>query len=239
MAAWVVFGLVMLVILAGLLWTNRATVNGWFEGAPPAEGNPLLPASEAEVARAEQLLADLQVVAAHDWASDYRRDAFGPTWADTDANGCNQRDDVLHRDVLRTEPFTAARQWSCDHDMVAGTWRDAYTGELITLSDAKAPDQAQSLQIDHLVALSVAWRDGADAWDDTQRLAFANDLRNLAPVAAATNKAKGGSDAAGWRPVRQAECGFAVRYITVKSDYSLVVDRAEKRALVDMLATCR
>ena len=87
MAAWVVFGLVMLVILAGLLWTNRATINGWFEGAPPAEGNPLLPASEAEVARAEQLLADLQVVAAHDWASDYRRDAFGPTWADTDANG--------------------------------------------------------------------------------------------------------------------------------------------------------
>ena len=31
----------------------------------------------------------------------YDRDAFGPAWADTDGNGCDQRDDVLVRDLDR------------------------------------------------------------------------------------------------------------------------------------------
>ena len=32
----------------------------------------------------------------------YDRDAFGSPWADTDGDGCNQRDDVLLRDASRT-----------------------------------------------------------------------------------------------------------------------------------------
>ena len=52
------------------------------------------------------------------------------------------------------------------------------------------------------------------------------------------NQAKGGSDASRWRPVRAAQCGYAVRYVAVKAAYGLPTDAAEKRALADMLTTC-
>lgn len=228
-----------LVLVAGaLVVVNWSTIAGWFPGSHGA-GNTLLTSSAADIATAREQLSQLSVGDRPALSRDYRRAAFGDAWADTDGNGCNQRDDVLLRDVVKSAPFTAARQHDCDHDMLAGTWVDPYTGDSIILTDAKQRDQAQSVQIDHIVALSVAWRYGADAWSDAQRLQFANDLRNLAAVGGEANKAKGGADAAEWGPVRAAQCGYAVRYITVKGAYSLPTDAIEKSALADMLETCR
>ena len=53
----------------------------------------------------------------------YRRAAFGPAWADTDHNSCNQRDDALFAAVDKHRPFTIRRQHACDHDMISGTWQ--------------------------------------------------------------------------------------------------------------------
>jgi Protein of unknown function (DUF1524) len=227
-----------------LAWSNRTSVARRSGDTPtatsvgPSLNGTLLDASAADIAAARATLESLPAASPPAARPVYRRAAFGEAWADTDGNGCNQRDDVLLRDVVRTASYTAARQGACDHDLLAGTWRDPYTGAVITLTDAKRPDQAQSVQIDHLVALSVAWRDGADSWGDAERLRFATDLRNLVAVGAASNKAKGDSDAAAWRPARAAQCGYAVRYVTVKGAYSLRVDAAEERALADMLAAC-
>src|SRR5262245_34826236 len=57
----------------------------------------------------------------------YDRDQFGSDWVDTDHDGCNQRDDVLLRDAV---PGTTrvGQQGACDHDVLAGTWHDPYTG---------------------------------------------------------------------------------------------------------------
>jgi hypothetical protein len=53
----------------------------------------------------------------------------------------------------------------------------------------------------------------------------------------ASNQSKGGSGAAQWRPIRETQCGYAVRYISVKAAYALA-DPAERAALVAMLDTC-
>lgn len=211
------------------------------QGAQTAAAQPgavLLPTTAEEVTRARAGLAGLAVIQAPASLSDYRRDAFGSAWTDTDHNGCNQRDDVLLRDVDRSRPFTTGQQGGCDHDLLSGTWIDPYSGVAITLADAKAPDQAPLVQIDHIVALSVAWRYGAAAWDDGRRLEFANDVRNLVASAGDSNESKGGSDASEWQPAPAARCGYAVRYITVKDAYHLPTDRAEAAALQGMLATC-
>ena len=238
--AWLVTIAALVAAASMLVWANRTAVVPGSGGS--STSNPLtgafLDASASEVAAARATLERMPAASTPATRPAYRRAAFGEAWADTDDNGCNQRDDVLLRDVVKSAPYTAARQGACDHDMLAGTWHDPYTGAAITLTDAKQPDQAQSVQIDHLVALSVAWRDGADTWGDSERLRFATDLRNLVAVGGALNKAKGASDAAGWRPDRAAQCGYAVRYITVKDAYSLRVGAAEKRALADMLAAC-
>jgi len=234
----VALALALVLVAVTLFFVNRGTAGatGPAEAGPP--GNTLLTSSAAAIALAREQLDRLTVGEEPGRGADYRRAAFGDAWADTDGNGCNQRDDVLLRDLDRALPYRVTRQGACDHDVLAGTWLDPYTGATVTLTDAKQPVQAESVQIDHLVALSAAWRYGARAWSDAERLRFANDLDNLLAVGGAANQAKGGSGPGRWRPVLAAQCGYAVRYVAVKSTYRLPTDAAEKRALAGMLATC-
>ncbi|MFS3127501.1 hypothetical protein ACLM5J_03755 [Nocardioides sp. Bht2] len=81
--------------------------------------------------------------------TDYQRKAFGSAWRDTDRNGCNQRDDVLLRDAVPGST-RVQQQGRCDHDVLAGTWRDPYSGRTLQLDDLKNPSQAQAVQIDHV-----------------------------------------------------------------------------------------
>lgn len=235
---WLTVAIVATVVVAGGLVFLNWTALGRAVGGPREPGNTLLVSSPEEVAVARTQLDRLAVGARPGAAGDYRRAAFGDAWTDTDGNGCNQRDDVLLRDLDKNRPYRVARQRSCDHDVLAGTWLDPYAGGTVTLTDAKDPKQAERVQIDHIVPLSVAWRYGARDWTDSRRLAFANDLRELVAVAGEANQAKGGADASQWRPVAGAQCGYAVRYVTVKAVYDLPTDTREKRALADMLASC-
>lgn len=168
---------------------------------------------------------------------DYERDAFGSAWADTDGNGCNQRDDVLLRDAV---PGTVrvGRQGACEHDVLAGSWRDPYTGAQLTFDDLKDPAQAQAIQIDHVVPLAEAWASGASTWTDERRRAFANDLPGLLAVDGPTNASKSDDDPAAWRPKKEFQCGYAVRWVAIKSRWELAVDDIERDALGEMLDFC-
>jgi hypothetical protein len=167
----------------------------------------------------------------------YRRDAFGSSWADTDGNGCNQRDDVLLRDAV---PGTTrvAQQDSCDHDVLAGTWHDPYTGSTLHFTDLKDLSQAEAIQIDHVVPLAEAWVSGASAWSSDRRQAFANDLHELLAVDGPTNMSKGDGDPAAWRPRKGYQCTYARRWIAIKSTWHLAVDPPEVAALRQMLGYC-
>jgi hypothetical protein len=230
--------MVVAVVVWPRLWTAQP-VSGATTEPDTRPGNSLMVSSPAEVAFARGAVGRLALVDPPRTATDYRRAAFGDAWTDTDGNGCNQRDDVLLRDVVASAPHSVGRQGSCDHDVLSGTWVDPYSGASITLTDAKEPSQAESVQIDHIVALSVAWRYGARSWTAERRLQFANDLRDLVASGGGSNQSKGGADAAQWQPISPTQCGYSVRYITVKAAYSLPTDAAEKQALTRMLATCR
>jgi hypothetical protein len=168
----------------------------------------------------------------------YVRAAFGSSWIDTDHNGCNQRDDVLLRDAV---PHTTRvqQQGACDHDVLAGTWHDPYTGRTLTFTDLKDLHQAEAIQIDHVVPLAEAWVSGAKRWSRDRREAFANDLHELLAVDGPTNMSKGDGDPAAWRPRQGYQCAYARRWITVKARYHLAVDPSERSALTQMLGFCR
>ena len=168
----------------------------------------------------------------------YVRDAFGSSWIDTDHNGCNQRDDVLLRDAV---PHTTRvqQQGACDHDVLAGTWHDPYTGRTLTFTDLKDLHQAEAIQIDHVVPLAEAWVSGARRWSRDRREAFANDLHELLAVDGPTNMSKGDGDPAAWRPRKGYQCAYARRWIAVKARYHLAVDPSERSALTQMLGFCR
>jgi hypothetical protein len=168
----------------------------------------------------------------------YVRDAFGSDWIDTDGDGCNQRDDVLLRDAV---PGTTRvqQQGACDHDVLAGTWHDPYTGRTLHFTDLKDLSQAEAIQIDHVVPLAEAWVSGARTWSKARRETFANDLRELLAVDGPTNMSKGDGDPAAWRPRKGYQCSYARRWIAVKARYGLAVDPSEKAVLRQMLGYCR
>jgi hypothetical protein len=205
-------------------------------GSHPASPTtlPVPPSAAQAVAELDRLVVRPRPVG----TEGYVRDAFGSDWVDTDHDDCNQRDDVLLRDAV---PGTAkvAQQGACDHDVLAGTWHDPYTGRTLRFTDLKDLAQAEAIQIDHVVPLAEAWVSGARGWSRDRREVFANDLGELLAVDGPTNMSKGDGDPAAWRPRQGYQCAYARRWIAVKLRYGLAVDPPEKAALTQMLGYCR
>ncbi len=161
----------------------------------------------------------------------YDRDEFGSAWKDVDRNGCDQRNDVLKRD-LTGEKF---RDGTKECVVISGTLKDRYTGETIEFSKEKASE----IQIDHVVALQNAWVTGAFQWSKDKRTEFANDPLNLLAADGKTNSAKGSGDAATWLPPNKGfRCDYVARQIAVKSKYGAWVTPAEKKAISGILKGC-
>lgn len=150
---------------------------------------------------------------------------FGQPWFDTDGDGCDQRSQVLARDlqgVVRKEGRCGVKD---------GTLHDPYTGATVT--------SVSRVQIDHVVPLAEMWRSGAAGWPSERRTAAANDLRNLVAVQGKTNQAKGDRTPDEWMPPNSAyTCSYSRIYVTVKFEYALTVTAAEQAALNRALAQC-
>lgn len=145
--------------------------------------------------------------------------ALYPHWIDADGDGLNTRKEVLQRSNLeRTGPKV-------------GKWFDPYTGTYFT-----APE---SLQIDHVVALSEAHKSGAWEWSESRRKAFANDLgvpENLLAVNGPVNEDKGDKDPAKWLPPDTSYWKKYVRqWLAIKVRWGLAMDSSEWQAVQGIL----
>ncbi|MFM6968244.1 MAG: HNH endonuclease family protein, partial [Microbacteriaceae bacterium] len=140
------------------------------------------------------------------------------------------RNDILRRDF---EDIT--RQDDCL--VYTGVIEDPYTGEIINFTRGRGTSNA--VQIDHIVALSNAWKTGAPAWSQDKRVAFANDPLNLVAVDGPTNASKGDDSADWWLPPRrQVWCWYVAIQVSVKSEYGLWVTPDEKVAMKQVLTGC-
>ena len=231
----------LLVLFAALLILTGCTFEWEIEGrAEPslgAVGQGDVPPGTLDPATATTALAALPV-AQKSTLDGYERGCgegegcvFGPAWADVDRNGCDQRNDVLHRDLTGVE----VREGTQGCVVVAGVLDDPYSGQAVPFEKADAAE----VPIDHVVPLAAAWAQGAADWSDDQRRAFANDPANLLATTRAENSSKGDSTADEWVPSDPAYgCSYATVVVTVKSTYALSVTPGESQALQDLLATC-
>jgi hypothetical protein len=157
----------------------------------------------------------------------YSRDAFGPAWLDANRNGCDERNDILTRDL---SDRTAE---NCR--ILTGSLADPYTTQTI----AYVYGDGTQVDIDHIVALGNAWVSGASRWPIRQRAALATDSLNLLAVDASANRQKGDGDAATWLPSNKAyRCAYVARQVAVKAKFGLSVTPAETAAIARVLATC-
>ncbi|MFF8533236.1 HNH endonuclease family protein [Streptomyces sp. NPDC015532] len=159
----------------------------------------------------------------------YSRERFGTAWADTDANSCDTRDDILKRDLKEVKFSDGTCKVS------RGVLEpDPYGGKDVTFVRGRS-----LVDIDHLVALSDAWQKGAKYWDASKRIALANDPLNLRAVGASANRSKGDGDTATWLPPNKAyRCTYVAAQVAVKKKYGLWVTGAEKAAMKKVLGGC-
>ncbi|WP_329477226.1 HNH endonuclease family protein [Kribbella sp. NBC_01484] len=200
--------------------TTVAATAAWTLSAGPALAYPPTPPS-ATTAATE--LASL-TVKTEGSTSGYSRDLF-PHWI-TQSGTCDTREVVLKRDGTGVTVNSSCQP-------TAGSWYSVY--------DATWVASSSSIDIDHIVPLAEAWKSGANAWTTARRQQFANDLSiaQLIAVSASSNRSKGDSDPASWKPTNTSvHCIYAREWIWVKYTYGLSLQSAEKTALQQMLGTC-
>lgn len=167
----------------------------------------------------------------------YSVEEFGPSWSDTDQNGCDQRNDVLTRDF---EPGSVRyRDGTHGCVVVSGVLHDAYTGKEIHFTK----EEASAVQIDHIVARSWAWQNGAAEWSAELRLEFATDLANLQAVDGPTNASKSddgpGTGNDQWLPPNEAyTCMFLARFTYIVAEYDLVLPANDRAGIEEGLDRC-
>lgn len=179
-----------------------------------------------DAAQSRRNLAALQI-APEGAGAGYDREKFGVRWRDIDRNGCDQRNDVLARDLT-----DVVKRDGCV--VLSGTLHDPYTGRRIVFRKSNAAE----VQIDHLYPLALAWRMGASRWPKSRREQFANDPDNLLAVWGVPNRQKGDSGPGEWRPRKEYQCTYAIKYIAVATEYRLPVTRADHDALQTFLSRC-
>ncbi|WP_084767447.1 HNH endonuclease family protein [Corynebacterium resistens] len=185
--------------------------------------------SSAETVRLRGVLATLEVKGRAP-KNNYRRAEFGQRWKDVDRNGCDQRNDVLARDLQQVEAPKGCK-------VLRGVLQDPYTGQVIAFQRGQRTSSA--VQIDHVVALADAWQKGAQQWTPEKRELFANDKQNLLAVDGPSNMQKGAGDAATWLPRNKAfRCRYVSIQIEVKAKYGLWVTSAERDAMDRELGRC-
>lgn len=183
-------------------------------GAPPStrtllDGIPVLPPATA----------------------DYDRDVFGPRWADVDRNGCDTRNDILARDLV-DETF---REGTNNCVVMSGNFIDPYTGAVARFAKA----DAAAVPIDHVVALSWAWQNGAYAWNEAQLVRFANDPLNLQATLRSVNSSKSDDGPSGWMPPNTAyRCDYVKRFVAIVVAYELGMQELDRATLKRELVNC-
>lgn len=167
----------------------------------------------------------------------YSRSQFGDAWSDDVSvagghNGCDTRSDVLREQLTDVviKPGTA------DCVVLSGVLNDPYTGTSVEYQ--RGQGSSNTVQIDHVVALSDAWQTGAQQLDEATRRNFANDPVNLQATLGWVNQEKGDSDAASWLPPNAAyRCMYVTRIVDVKALYGLWVTQAEHDAIARVLSS--
>ena len=161
------------------------------------------------------VLAQMPVAEESDGGVAYDRDLYGG-WTRV-RSGCDTRCAVLE-----------------EERRADGSWLSWYDGQVIS--------SASSLDIDHMVPLAEAHSSGGWQWSSSQKRNYANDLVHpeaLTAVSASSNRSKGSRDPAEWKPPDSSVwCRYASDWVTVKEVWGLTADRAEIRALEEMLDTC-
>lgn len=196
-----------------------------------------------EVAPTPSTVGPLKVLESRPDVAGYQRGCgkgegcvFGPAWSDDVSvqfgrSGCDQRSDVMREELRDVEVKEGTR--GCVP--LRGILVDRYSGAVVPYERA----HGSNIQVDHVVALSLAWDLGAAQWPIERRRDFAGDPLNLVVTTAKMNGSKGSKGPSRWQPPTAAgRCFYADRFMAVTTKYELPIVRADLVAVEQMQRRC-
>ncbi len=158
---------------------------------------------------------------ANSTAHDYVRSFFGG-WRDSDEDCLDTRGEIL---VERSLTEVVLDETGCR--IVGGTWRDFYTGKILS--------EPSTIDIDHLVPLKEAWNLGAHEWDRSRAADFANDPENLVITTSEMNRSKGGKVPPAWLPLEEEfRCEYVTRFGQILGKYGFSIPTDNQGLLEDL-----
>ena len=103
---------------------------------------------------------------------------------------------------------------------------------------ARVFDNAQQVDIEHIVARHEAAQSGACEWPRERKAAFARDPLEITIAGPFVNRRlKSDKDPADWLP-EKSKCWYANRWLAIKRKYHLTIDLRERDALAAVLEGC-
>ena len=190
-----------------------------------------------------------------------RTTLYGKAWIDVDGNKCDQRNDILTRDLV---PGTIdyndeidgvqgieEASWgipSCRNKTVyAGDLIDYYNSSTTVINFERGQSTSSKVQIDHVIPLGYSYTYGghdlAKRGGKEVMIAFANDPLNLLAVDGPTNGSKSDKGPSQWLPANSDpifQCRYAIRTSDVLEKYhkyGFSMAQADITALVDSMNT--
>lgn len=157
-----------------------------------------------------------------------RKEQFGRWINDPEDDTCfNTRAKVLQRDSARSVIFKDTNKCVVQ----SGLWNDPYTGNAL--------QNAEEIQIDHLVALKNAYTSGAYKWNFKTRCLYANYMglkTHLLSVDGIENMKKGDKGPENYMPPNpELACTYLKSWLTVKFLWSLRMTQSEAIAISKLM----
>ena len=233
---------------------DRETTPG-YEG--PAKGIPYINDSGLIAKEtAKGILEDLQTVPANE--DDEKEVGYSRKewkhWTGTEGQSCwNTREYILYRDAVpgtvvmidkKKNPTTNYDEACAIGTIIekdgkatvdstnSGEWIDPYSGDIIT--------DASKIDIDHVIPLSNAARNGGQEWSSEKKEQFANDPENLLATSAKENRSKGDKGPAKYMPLQKSgyKCAYAKTYVSLSNKYELTITDADYKVLEKAILSC-
>ena len=155
----------------------------------------------------------------------FERSTYG-IWVDLDRDCQNTRQEILIRDSL-IEPIMGSK---CKVNF--GKWQDPYS-DAVFISPA-------GIDIDHIIPLNYADRNGAKDWSPRRKVEFGNDPENLIAASASQNRSKGDKGPSKWMPKNKAyHCQYAKSWTKLAEKYRIKLEFLDRAKLKSITAKCK
>lgn len=205
-------------------------------GDTKTSGNTSSSSSDAAVtpSAATKTLESIKVASAS--TATYNRDDW-KHWNSLSPSCWNVREEVLYKQgtnvVLldKDKNKTADKKKACF--VQSGSWNDPYTGKVFT--------DPTKLDIDHMIPLGYAHRQGGAEWSASKKQEYANSMNagHLLAVSASANRSKSDAGPSAWMPSNKAyTCAYATNWVSVASTWKLSLAKADVAALKTALKSC-